>query len=178
MRITGGKFLNRKLEVYKKGVRPTTDFVREALFSSLGDIRNYDILDLFGGSGALTIESISRGANSATIIEQNYSVLSVIKRNLNLLKIENVKLLKADSLRFIKKEKRKFDLIFIDPPYSKEEFYPLLLSIIEKKALLKDNGRVICEMSASFEFKNENYDIIKNKKYGSSRIIIFKLKIE
>ncbi len=147
--------------------------MRESLFSSLQDISELCVLDLFGGSGALSFESISRGAKEALIIEKSIQAYKIIKKNINNLEVKNITLIKADAIKYIKKIDKKFDLIFIDPPYEQVKLYNLALNEILKMDILNENAKIICEMKNNLNIKNDNLKIIKEKKYGSSKIVIF-----
>jgi 16S rRNA (guanine(966)-N(2))-methyltransferase RsmD len=169
--------------VPNKHVRPTTDFVREALYNIIGnDIKDSNILDLFGGSGALSIEGISRGANFATIIDKNSMAIKIIKNNLKNIDIQNAKVIKGDSRAIIKtlsqnnENKSKFNIVFLDPPYKEIFIYKEILKLLYKSNLLSENAYIICELNSKENLENiENYQEIKNKKYGNSRLIFLKL---
>ncbi len=164
-------------------MRPTTDFVREALYNILGeDIQESNILDLFGGSGALSIEGISRGASFATIIDKNNAAVKIIKNNLKNIDIHNAKVIKGDSRAIIKtlsqneENKNKFNIVFLDPPYKEINLYKEILKLLHKSNLLTPDAHVICELNSKENLENiDNYEEIKNKKYGNSRLIFFKL---
>ena len=173
------------MSVPNKNVRPTTDFVREALYNIIGyDIEDAVILDLFGGSGALSIEGLSRGALSATIIDRSEIAVKCIKDNLKTLKINNAKVIKGDSRAVIKTMsksidyKNKFDFIFIDPPYRDIEIYKDILKILKTSELLSENAVVICELDSKNNLDDiKDYEEIKNRKYGNSRLIFLKPSI-
>jgi 16S rRNA (guanine966-N2)-methyltransferase len=99
--------------------RPTSDRVREAVFSILGDLAGVRVLDLFAGSGALAIEALSRGALEATLIDTSAAALAAIQRNLRTLELE-ADVSRAPALRFLERARaaaRQYDLVFLDPPY-------------------------------------------------------------
>lgn len=138
----------------------------------LNDFENKKILDLFGGSGALTIESISRGAVYGVIIEKNKSNSLIIKENINKLKIENIKIIVADAFTYLKSCMEQFDIIFIDPPYELN-VYKDILEIINQKNILNGGGFIVCEMDSKNTLNDiENFEIHTDRKYGNTRIII------
>jgi 16S rRNA (guanine966-N2)-methyltransferase len=99
--------------------RPTSDRVREAVFSILGDLAGLRVLDLFAGSGALAIEALSRGALEATLVDTSAAALTAIQRNLRTLGLE-AEVSRTPALRFIERARaaaRQYDLVFLDPPY-------------------------------------------------------------
>jgi len=152
------------------------------LYNILGDdIIDSNILDLFGGSGALSIEGISRGAKYAMVIDKNNLAVKIIKNNLKNIKINNVKVIKGDSRAIIKTlslnndNKNRFNIVFIDPPYKELALYKDILKLLYKSNLLNKNAYVICELNSKENLENiDNYEEIKNKKYGNSRLIFLK----
>ncbi len=114
MRVIAGTHKGRRL-VAPKGARPTSDRVREALFSILGDVEGTRVLDLFAGSGALGIEALSRGAATATFVDDDAAAVRTVKRNL-----EGADVRRQDAIRFLgsaSRDAREYDLVFLDPPY-------------------------------------------------------------
>lgn len=154
------------------------------MYNILGNqIQEKNILDLFGGSGALSIEGLSRGASHATIIDKNNLAIKIIKNNLKNLDIHNAKVIKGDSRGIIKtlstnKENiNKFDIIFLDPPYKEIKLYHEILKLLYKSNLLNKNACIICELNSKENLENiENYIEVKNKKYGNSRLIFLEIK--
>jgi 16S rRNA (guanine966-N2)-methyltransferase len=120
MRVIAGRYGGRELVAPRgRATRPTSDRVREALFSILADVGGARVLDLFAGSGALAIEALSRGAAQATLVDSGAGAVAAIKGNLEALGIE-ADVQRADALRFLGRaagSKRQYDLIFVDPPY-------------------------------------------------------------
>ncbi|MFA6149373.1 MAG: 16S rRNA (guanine(966)-N(2))-methyltransferase RsmD [bacterium] len=124
MRIVAGKWRGRTLRAPRgTSVRPTTDRVREAVFSILGDVvEGSDVLDLFAGTGAMAIESLSRGAAGAVLVESSPAALAVLKENLAALAAEGALCLPLDyreAVRRLAAKRRSFTLVFLDPPYGK-----------------------------------------------------------
>ena len=121
IRVSSGIYKSRRLACPLKGVRPTTDKVKEAIFSSLSlDIPDSYVLDLFAGSGNLGIEALSRGAGHVTFVDQSFESKRFIEKNLSTLNIlENATIIRSDALSFVHQCTDVFDLIFMDPPYNK-----------------------------------------------------------
>ena len=124
MRVTGGQWVNRKIAVPPgMGVRPTPDKVRQAIFNSLGNqIVDCAVLELFAGSGSLSLECLSRGAASAMCVEKNSKYAGYVKRNAQELSVK-VEIRVQDAFEAVKKIStcgRQFDFIFADPPYGEK----------------------------------------------------------
>ncbi|MFA5090922.1 MAG: RsmD family RNA methyltransferase [Candidatus Omnitrophota bacterium] len=119
MRIIGGTFRGRKI-IMPEGIRPTQDKVREAFFDILGDVKGIAFLELYAGSGAVGLEAVSRGAAESAMVEDNRACLKVIEKNIGLLGIAACSLYPLQAGQAIKaffERGRKFDVIFLDPPY-------------------------------------------------------------
>jgi 16S rRNA (guanine966-N2)-methyltransferase len=120
MRVIAGVYRGRELTAPRgRGTRPTSDRVREALFSILGDVEGAHVLDLFAGSGALAIEAVSRGAAHATLVDSSRAAVAAIARNLQRLGIDAT-VHRGSALAFLQQaavSKRQYDLVFLDPPY-------------------------------------------------------------
>jgi len=120
VRITGGNLKGSYVNILNKAskVKPTKSYIREVIFNTIPSVSKFHCLDLFSGSGILSVEAFSRGAKEITLIEKDKSVCKMIEKQFNLLKIDKYNLLQGDVLEFLKKEcKTQYDLIFIDPPY-------------------------------------------------------------
>jgi 16S rRNA G966 N2-methylase RsmD len=133
MRITTGKYRNRKLHM-PRGIRPTQDKVRKAVFDILGDIEGLNFLELFAGSGAVGFEALSRGAAGLTLVECNRDAVLAIKRNMDLLKPDNCILFHLEAEKAVKLlslNRKSFNIIFIDPPYYKPPRLPKLEGAVE-----------------------------------------------
>jgi 16S rRNA (guanine966-N2)-methyltransferase len=144
MRVVAGRFKGRTLHAPRgRDTRPTSDRVREALFSVLGDVQSAAVLDLYAGSGALGIEAISRGATSATFVDNDEKAVAAIRRNLADLGID-AKVHRRDGLAFLRSAEGPFDLVFIDPPYSSAPRLGERLSQL-LPAVLAGNARIVTE---------------------------------
>ena len=117
MRVVAGEFKGRRLAAPRGArTRPTADRVREALFSMLGDVSGARVLDLYAGSGALGIEALSRGAESAVFVERDRAALAALERNLEATGARG-EVRRQDVARFLARPEGTFDLVFCDPPY-------------------------------------------------------------
>ncbi len=168
MRVTTGSRRGGKLEKNKLSfVRPTTDKVKQALFTKLQFfIPDKIVLDLFCGTGALGIEALSRGAKKVVFVDKNYKSILLTKTNLRNLKLE-AEVLKIDAIKFLQKQTEKFDLILIDPPYASKLYEPALKIIFEKD-LLSANGIIVCEHDRDENINSEIYNVIDKKRYGNT----------
>ena len=185
MRIIAGKSGGIKIQVPAQVTRPTTDRVREALFSSLGSlVEGANVLDLFAGSGALGIEALSRGADSAVFVEQARKACAVINANLEKTATKasaTVQNRKVESyLKSNAQAEASFDLIFADPPYGKDsssqQAISRLVESAELKKLLKPDGVFILENSAKAdELYAEGLTISSSRSYGECRITYYTL---
>jgi 16S rRNA (guanine(966)-N(2))-methyltransferase RsmD len=119
IRITGGEWRSRLVEVADGlGLRPTPDRVRETLFNWLGqDLGGLDCLDLFAGSGILGFEAASRGADYVALVESSRSAFSVLKKHADGFECPRLELFCCDALKFVPSSERRFDIVFLDPPY-------------------------------------------------------------
>lgn len=145
LRITGGELGGRRIRVPRGDVRPTTERVREAVFSILGDVAGARVLDLFCGSGALAIEALSRGAAEATLVDTRPATA---RRNLEALGLaERARTVRSDAARFLRRaEASSFDLVLCDPPYRLADRLAGDLDPLIRRALA-NGGRVMVETS-------------------------------
>ncbi len=161
--------------------RPTADRVKEALFSILQfDIPNCDILDLFGGTGQLGIEALSRGARSAVFVDAGEAAVKLIKENLKRTKLESqAVVIKSDYLSYLKTARQKFDMIFLDPPYA-EVFLENALKCISEIDILRDNGIIVCERPLGKDLPYEFPGLTRSKdyKYGKTLITLYRKDVE
>ncbi|MCB0355851.1 MAG: 16S rRNA (guanine(966)-N(2))-methyltransferase RsmD [Bdellovibrionales bacterium] len=179
MRIIAGKLKGRKLVSFSAShIRPTTDRVKESIFNKLQtDIQEARVLDLFAGTGNLTIESYSRGAQYVEAVESHIKSLKIIKDNLAHLQVsENIKVIKQDVLKYLQKYAGPaFDIILIDPPFTKALSHSVL-EIIGSSQVLQSGSIVVIE-SAKAERVDENYNGLKfleQKSFGDKKVTFFK----
>ena len=166
MRIIAGKHRGRVLKEFKgRQIRPTADRAKEAIFNILQtDIYGADFLDLYSGTGNMGIEALSRGANSAVLVDSSKESIEIIKFNADMIK-ENSEVVQADALTYVLSTRKKFDIIFLDPPYDIDAT-PVLKAIAENK-LLNDGGIVIYEHSEDFKVEEiEELEHKSTRKYG------------
>jgi len=131
------------------GLRPTPDRVRETLFNWLGQtLHGRSCLDLFAGSGALGFEAASRGAGQVVMVEYNPVVLQSLRENVKKLGLANVLIQGQDGLEFAFRDARKYDVIFLDPPFQ-SEYLPKLLEILPER--LNENGVAYVESGAAID---------------------------
>jgi len=151
MRIIGGELGGRDLGAVPHGVRPTSDRVRESLFSTLGNIEGLRVLDLFAGSGALGLEAFSRGAESVVFVERSRRVSRELARRLDRLGLadsERIAIRTMEAQKAIRRlqveSSMRFDLVFLDPPYAQGEREPTL-ELLFSSGLLNDAATVVVE---------------------------------
>ncbi|RHW53033.1 16S rRNA (guanine(966)-N(2))-methyltransferase RsmD [Lactobacillus bombicola] len=150
MRIISGKFAKRNLFTLKsQKTRPTSDKVKESLFNSLGQFfAGGQVLDLYGGSGALAIEAVSRGYSHATIVDINYQAVAIIRKNVALTGEENrfdvYKMSSNLALKQFSTKGQKFNLVFLDPPYAKQQISTDMQKMI-RLDLLAEQAIVVAE---------------------------------
>lgn len=181
MRIIGGKYRSRVLSDFAGDeVRPTSDRAKEALFNILSlKLYGARVLDLFAGSGALGLESLSRGAKEVVFNDRAKDSLAIVKKNLATLKIpvngEEAKLLGADFLVCLESMRGSFDLIFIDPPY-RLDYGAEALEKISEKGLLTENGIAVYERDRAFDGEIAGLEKYDERKYGKTYFTFFKRK--
>lgn len=171
MRVISGIYKGRNLKGFMiEGTRPTMSRVKESVFAMLqNDLQNKKVLDLFAGSGALGIEALSGGASSCVFVDKNQIACDTIKENTK--GMQQVSIIKKDSLSYLKNTRETFDLIFLDPPYQ-ENLLAQAIEIIESRNLLMKEGILVCEYEK--EAFISTFSLWKDKKYGSTMIRIYK----
>ena len=157
--------------------RPTTDRVKEALFSIIQfDIPTAKVLDLFAGTGQLGIEALSRGASSAVFVDEQEASCRLVKENLMRTKLSaEAKVIRSDYVSFLKSCTDKFDIVFLDPPYA-EVFLENSLKKISEIDILSDRGIIICERPAEKQLDFEIPGLTRGKdyRYGKTWVTIFR----
>ena len=180
MKIVSGLYKGRNIEGFNiEGTRPTQDRVKENLFNIINEnIQDKVVLDLFSGSGNLAIESLSRGAKFAYLVDNNNKAINIIKKNINNIGIDNCKVINSnykEALNYLIDNNIKIDIVFLDPPY-KTNYIEESINIIIKNKILNDNGLIICESDNIDKIVYpEELVCIKDKKYGDKYIIILKI---
>lgn len=175
MRIISGQARGRKL-IAPDGLdtRPTTDRVKESMFNLIIPyIPTNNVLDLFAGSGALGIEALSRGCKRGVFVEQDKAALSVIKKNLELSRqSEKAEVITGDAFTYLKQTGTRFDIIFLDPPYSKG-LLTRAIEVIAQRKLLSDGGIIVAEGEVNGEEPPVGcFEILKRAKYGKTTVFV------
>ena len=177
-----------------KGIRPTQNRVRKAVFDILGDVKGLSFLELFAGSGAVGLEALSRGASGVIFVEGNRDAQVAINSNIQALKLQNCMLMSRgaeETIPFLHKSGRKFDIIFMDPPYHKfNSLSPTVtpradgnslsaakktLQILGAYDILSPNGFVIVQHFKSDNLTNESAGLrlVKKAKYGDTLLSFY-----
>jgi 16S rRNA (guanine966-N2)-methyltransferase len=173
MRVIAGIYGGRELVAPRgRTTRPTSDRVREALFSILGDVSETRVLDLFAGSGALAIEALSRGAAEATLVDSSAAAVAAIRRNLHRLGIE-ASVRRAKALAFLERARGSgpdYDLVFLDPPYRHASSLSAELSAALGPVLAAE-ARVVAECDRRNPLKLE-FELLDERRYGDTLIQI------
>lgn len=176
MRIISGEFRGRKINppANMPNTRPTTDIAKEGLFNILQhriDLEGIKTLDLFGGTGSISYELASRGAADLTIVEKDAVMYDFIKKNLEMLKVENYKVLRLDVFSYLSSCHEKFDFIFAGPPYALGTIDELPKIIVEKK-LIAEGGYFVLEHTPRNTYeKFPGFDFQRN--YGTTVFSFF-----
>jgi 16S rRNA (guanine966-N2)-methyltransferase len=154
--------------------RPTSDRVREAVFSIVGSVEGASVLDLFAGSGAMGLEALSRGAASCVFVERDRAAARVIEANLEKLRLTGAVVVTGDAAAALREERdrgRLYDLVLVDPPYDEwERHEPRLAELIP--AVLGDSALVVVETSARVELELPLAPVT-TRRYGSARITVY-----
>lgn len=167
------------IKVPKAVARPTTDFVRQAIFSILGPtIEDATVLDLFAGSGAIGLEALSRGAVSCVFVDEHRQAETVIRENLVKARLEGGRVVRSDVHAWVSRESTSFDLIFADPPYSKylgdRDHLKELMAKPQLLDRLKDGGYLVAESSSSYRPPEApGWQLEDRREYGSSAILLY-----
>jgi 16S rRNA (guanine(966)-N(2))-methyltransferase RsmD len=154
--------------------RPTTDIAKEGLFNILQNrvqIEGAKTLDLFGGTGCISYELASRGAIEQTIVEKDPQMLDFIKKNIEMLKIENVQIMRMDVFQFLNTCTQQYDIIFAGPPYALNTIDDLPRIIVDRK-LISPDGYFVLEHTPRNDYKKfPGYSFERN--YGSTIFSFF-----
>ncbi|MCM1544427.1 MAG: 16S rRNA (guanine(966)-N(2))-methyltransferase RsmD [Ruminococcus sp.] len=175
--ITGSARGRRLITLEGDDVRPTTDKVKEALFSIIQfELEGRRVLDLFAGSGQLGIEALSRGAKSAVFVDKSKKSIEIVKTNLSTTGLgKNASVINSDSLSFLKTRLDKFDIAFLDPPYSKGILQQALELIPN---VMSESGIVICESPKGEALPESigNSAAAKKYSYGKMALTIYRMQ--
>ena len=176
MRIIGGTLKGlRFFPPAKLPVRPTTDMAKEALFNILNnqiDFEDLKVLDLFSGTGNISMEFASRGASEIISVDINTGCINYLKDISKQHKITSVFPFRSDVFKFLKEETSKFDLIFADPPYDLPQI-PLIPELVFSRNLLAEDGVLVVEHPSNKKLDNHP-NFAEQRKYGHSSFSFFK----
>lgn len=178
MRVITGSARGRRLETLEgEDVRPTSDRVKEAVFSIIQfETEGRVFLDLFAGSGQMGIEALSRGAESAYFVDNSKKSLDTVRRNLKTVKLEDrAKVFQMDFRSFLSANSKSFDIVFLDPPYKTGALQESLELI---PAAVKDTGVIIAENPLDEEILSQCGDFVLDRqyRYGKIKITTFRHK--
>lgn len=180
MRIIAGSLRGRRLNPPQNlPVRPTTDMARESLFNILNNYVDYEdcaVMDLFAGTGAVSLEFVSRGAREVTSIDINAACTDFIKQSATQLGIRNLHVVRADVFDLLKRANRKFDIVFADPPYAIEGLDSLPDLVFERN-VLTDDGIFVLEHPREYSFE-EHPHFWQHRAYGKVNFTFFANKLE
>ena len=184
MRIITGKYKGRHFDIPRSfKARPTTDFAKENIFNVLAgyiDFEGINALDLFSGTGSISLELVSRGCSHVVSVEMDRDHHRFIQQCLQKLQGENnvqcsmfnVQCLRGDVFRYIKSCKHQFDFIFADPPYALKEL-PTIPGLIFDRGMLKEGGILVFEHGKENDFSGDPH-FVEHRSYGSVNFSIFR----
>ena len=178
MRVITGKARGIQLKTPEGMLtRPTADRVKEALFSIINfDIPGAEVLDLFGGTGQLGIEALSRGAASAVFVDAREESCRLIRENLRRTKLEqNAKVIRSDYLDYLNRCREQYNIILLDPPYA-EVFLENAIKKITEIDILQSDGIIVAErpLGKELPWEFEGYARSKDYKYGKILLTIYR----
>jgi 16S rRNA (guanine966-N2)-methyltransferase len=182
LKLTGGSFSGRSIKVPTKGVRPATNLVREAIFSTLFSffekgVSCLNVLDLFSGTGSLGFEALSRGASGVTFVDSARESIRSIQKNLEDLGFKG-EVVRSDVIRFLKINKTLcYDLVFIDPPYRYKRC-PEVVELLKNALVTNLSALVVYERSYKKELPDFGADIriLRRKKYGQTELLYYRIE--
>lgn len=181
-RIIAGDFRGRRLEVPKgRDVRPTTDRMRERLFSMLGhhrypNLAGARVADLFAGTGALGLEALSRGATHVTFVEQARPSLNALRANIDTLAASSACKVIATSATKLPNAQEAYDFVFMDPPY-RQNLLAAGLQDLESKNWLRQGSVIVCELASDEDFTPPAcFAVLDDRSQGQQRILILEYK--
>ena len=176
MRIITGKYKGRRFDVPKTfKARPTTDFAKENIFNVLSgyiDFDGADALDLFSGTGSISLELLSRGCRQVVSVELDRDHHNFIRQCLKKLGDDGVVAIRGDVFRFLKSCHQQYDFIFADPPYALKELATLPDAVLER-GVLKEDGIFVLEHGKDYDF-SDHPRYLEHRSYGSVNFTLFK----
>ena len=178
MRVITGTARGRRLNELKGNeTRPTTDKVKEAVFSAIQfEVEGSEVLDLFAGTGQLGIEALSRGAAGAVFVDKRADAVKLVRDNLALTQLtENAQVICGDSMAYLRGLNRKFDIVFLDPPYAADLLENALTHLFAFD-ILRPHGIIIAESPAdkTLPVPPEPYRVAKEYRYGKIKTTVYR----
>lgn len=177
MRIITGLYKGRHFEVPRTfKARPTTDFAKENIFNVLNGYLDFEdavALDLFSGTGSISLELLSRGCQQVISVEADRDHHAFIKQCLKKLGTDKCIAIRGDVFRFVKSCRQQFDFIFADPPYALKELADIPDMIFEKN-MLKDDGVFVLEHGKTYDFSQHPH-FVEHRSYGSVNFTLFRI---
>lgn len=178
MRVITGSARGRKLrEPAGTETRPTTDRVKEGIFSSIQfEIEGRKILDLFGGTGQMGVEALSRGAAHCTFVDLRKEAVSVIRENVALTGFDGqARIIQGDALSFLSRCREKFDVIFLDPPYG-SGLLEKTMELVTTIDIVSENGIIVCENGSGtgWPVVSPPYRMQKEYRYGKIKTALYR----
>ena len=176
MRVISGIYKHRRFDIPKNfKARPTTDFAKENLFNVLNGYLDFDgvaALDLFAGTGSISIELVSRGCDKVISIEKDRQHFQFIKKVMTEVKTDRCMPICGDVFKFISHCSEQFDFIFADPPYALVEL-PTLPDLVFEHHLLQEDGLFVLEHGKDYDFSQHPH-FVEHREYGSVNFSFFK----
>ena len=176
MRIITGKYKGRHFDIPRSfKARPTTDFAKENIFNVLVqyvDFEDATALDLFSGTGSISLELLSRGCSQVVSVEMDRDHHRFIQECIKKLGGKGIIPIRGDVFRFIKSCKQQYDIIFADPPYALKEL-PQIPDLVIEKQLLKENGIFVFEHGKDYDF-SQHPNFVEHRSYGSVNFSLFR----
>lgn len=174
MRIISGKYKKRKLfSVHDNRTRPTTDFLKEVIFTKLDELEGSSVLDLYAGCGSLGFEALSRGAGKAVLVDLSHKANVAMRRNVEMLDCrKSCLVLRKKVVPYLKSEIDRFDLIFMDPPYEQNLVESSIAMVFSLRKLATDGTLIVQHSKREMPALSWNYSF--QKQYGDSVISIIR----
>lgn len=178
-RVVAGVAKGRHLEVPPSGTRPTSDRIREALFSSLehhlGSFATLEVLDLFAGSGALGLEALSRGARRVMLVEKDRRAVEVIRRNIAKVDMPGASVAQDDATQIVALAPLRgtYDVVFMDPPYSMTDAQvESVIAGLSSQGWLNDEATLVVERSKDSRLKfGPGWEVLGEREYGGTQLV-------